>query len=119
MIGFVNFVEFLILVALGLVALGIQGWALSDCVRTQSAVFERVGKRTKTFWTAVLAGSVFFGFLYVIVPVTTLTVPQLGMGMIFCLAGVTAAGVYLADVRPVLAEVRGRGRGQQNRGSSW
>ena len=111
--------EFLILLALGLLALSIQAWALSDCLRTSHSDFERVYKRTKTFWTAILAGSTFFGFVYVIVPITTLTVPALGMGMIFCLAGATAAGVYLADVRPVLAEVRGRGRGQQNRGSSW
>ncbi len=121
MIGFVNFVEFLILASLGLLALGIQVWALSDCVRTSAPDFERVNKRTKTFWTGVLAASVFFGFLYVIVPVMSLRVPPMGMGMIFCLAGATAAGVYLADVRPMLAEVRGRGRGrgQQNRGSSW
>ncbi len=114
-----NFVEFLVLVSMGLVALGVQAWALSDCLRTPASDFERVYKRSKTFWTALLAGSVFFGFLYLIVPVTTLSVPPLGMGLIFCLAGATAAGVYLADVRPVLAEVRGRGRGQQNRGSSW
>lgn len=49
----------------------------------------------------------------------SLTVPPLGMSLILSLAGVTAAGVYLADVRPVLAEIRGRGKGQQNRGSSW
>ena len=116
---FLNFVEFLILVALGLLALGIQLWALSDCLRTSAADFERTDKRTKTFWTALTAGATFFGFLYLIWPVLTLTVPPLGMGMLLSLGGVTAAGVYLADVRPRLAELRGRGRGQQNRGSSW
>jgi hypothetical protein len=39
------------------------------------------------------------------------------MLIIINLAGATVAGVYLADVRPALAEVRGRGH--QNRGSSW
>ncbi|MHA7303646.1 DUF2516 family protein [Arthrobacter sp. TMN-49] len=114
-----SFVEFFILVGFGLLALGIQVWALSDCLRTPAADFERVYKKTKTFWTALTAGATFFGVLYVIGPIMTLSVPPLGMGMILCLGGVTAAGVYLADVRPALVEVRGRGKGQQNRGSSW
>lgn len=49
MVIFLNFVQFLILVALGLVALGVQGWALSDCLRTPASDFERVYKRSKTF----------------------------------------------------------------------
>ncbi|MHA7271228.1 DUF2516 family protein [Arthrobacter sp. HLT1-20] len=121
---FLIYVEFLILVAFGLLALGIQLWALSDCLRTPASAFERVYKKTKTFWTALTAGASFFGFLFIIGPIMSLAgpvpmAPSLGMGMILCLAGVTAAGVYLADVRPVLVEVRGRGKGQQNRGSSW
>ncbi len=119
MLTLLNFVEFFVLVALGLVALGIQVWALIDCLRTSASDFERVYKRTKTFWMALTGGAVFFGFLYIIGPLMTLTVPSIGMGLILSLAGVTAAGVYLADVRPVLVEVRGRGKGQQNRGSSW
>ncbi|MGO2542814.1 DUF2516 family protein [Specibacter sp. AOP5-B1-6] len=119
MVIFLNFVQFLILVALGLVALGVQGWALSDCLRTPASDFERVYKRSKTFWTALTGGAFFFGIIYVLPPLMSLTVPPLGMSLILSLAGVTAAGVYLADVRPVLAEIRGRGKGQQNRGSSW
>lgn len=121
MVIFVNFAQFFILVALGLLALGIQAWALADCLRTPASDFESVYKKTKTFWTALTAGAVFFGFLYVIVPLMTMSMPGFGFGLILNLAGVTAAGVYLADVRPVLVEVRGRGRGrgQQNRGSSW
>lgn len=105
--------------AFGLTALGVQLWALSDCLRTPATDFERVYKRSKTFWLALTGGAVFFGFLYIIGPLLSLTVPPLGMGLLLSLGGVTAAGVYLADVRPALAEVRGRGRGQQNRGSSW
>lgn len=116
---YLNFFQFFVLGALGLLALGIQVWALVDCLRTPSADFERVYKKTKTFWTAVTAVSAFFGFLYAVVPLMALMVPSMGMGMILSLAGATAAGVYLADVRPALAEVRGRGRGHQNRGSSW
>lgn len=113
------FAEFIILTTLGLVAFGVQLWAFSHAVRTPAADFERVYKRTKTFWAALTGGAAFFGFLFVIVPLSTLRAPGLGFGMLMTLAGVTAAGVYLADVRPALAEVRGRGRGNQNRGTSW
>ena len=119
MSNLLNFVEFFILVALGLLALGIQVWAFADCLRTPPSAFERVYKRNKTFWTALTGGASFFGFLYIIGPIMALTVPPMGMMMLFTLAGVTAAGVYLADVRPALAEVRGRGNGGNNRGSSW
>lgn len=121
MSNLLNFVEFFILVALGLLALGIQVWAFADCLRTPAHDFERVYKRNKTFWTALTGGASFFGFLYIIGPIMSQQVPQKGMGMLLTLAGVTAAGVYLADVRPALAEVRGRkrGNGGQSRGSSW
>ncbi len=119
MFNILYFAEFIILTALGLVAFGVQLWAFSHAVRTPAADFERVYKRTKTFWAALTGGATFFGFLFIIVPISTLTVPSLGFNMLLTLAGATAAGVYLADVRPALAEVRGRGRGSQNRGSSW
>lgn len=111
------FAEFIILTILGLVAFGVQLWAFGHAVRTPAADFERVYKRTKTFWSALTGGAAFLGFIYVIVPISTLRSPGLGFGMLLTLASVTAAGVYLADVRPALAEVRGRGN--QNRGSSW
>lgn len=120
MADYFRIVDFIVLTALGLVAFGVQVWAFSDALRTPPAYFERVYKRTKMFWAALTGGGAFFGFLYVIVPITTLLPPATGFSMLLTLAGATAAGVYLADVRPALAEVRGRGRGNQNRGgSSW
>ncbi|NVM95596.1 DUF2516 family protein [Arthrobacter wenxiniae] len=110
---------FFILAVLGAVAFGIQIWALSDCLRTPAADFQRVYKRSKQFWGALTGISAFFGFLYLLPAATSLIAPDMGMLMIINLAGATVAGVYLADVRPALAEVRGRGRGHQNRGSSW
>ncbi|MGA7204683.1 MAG: DUF2516 family protein [Specibacter sp.] len=120
-----NAVTFLILVALGVVALSVQLMALSDCLRTPTTDFQRVYKRTKMFWGALTGAATFMGFIFLVGPLTnslsygTLVPPSIGIGMIFNLAGVTAAGIYLADVRPALAEVRGRGKGRQNRGSSW
>ncbi|WP_449374577.1 DUF2516 family protein [Arthrobacter psychrolactophilus] len=119
MLTFVNSVSFLILMALGLVVLGIQIWAFSDCLRTAPSDFDRVYKRSKSFWLALTGGSMFFGILYVLPSLLVLSTPPLGMSLILTLGGVVAAGTYLADVRPMLLEVRGRGKGQQNRGSSW
>ncbi|MDQ0278730.1 hypothetical protein QO003_003033 [Arthrobacter silviterrae] len=125
MSSLLNGVDFLVLMALGLVALCLQVWALSDCLRTPAADFQRAYKRTKQFWGALTGVSVFLGFIYVLggintsVAVGQLVSPGMGMGLIFNLAAATVASVYLADVRPALAEVRGRGKGRQNRGSSW
>ncbi|WP_104087286.1 DUF2516 family protein [Arthrobacter sp. GMC3] len=121
----INAASFLILVGLGVVALGIQVMALSDCLRTPTSDFQRVYKRTKLFWGALTGASAFFGFIFLIGPVTSslaygmLIPPGIGFNLLLNLAAVTAASVYLADVRPALAEVRGRGKGNQNRGSSW
>lgn len=120
-----NAATFLILICLGLVALGVQLMALGDCLRTPNEYFQRVNKRTKTFWGALTGASAFIGFVFLLGPITSslavgfLVPPAMGIGMMFNLAAVTAAGVYLADVRPALLEVRGYGKGQQNRGSSW
>jgi hypothetical protein len=110
---------FFILVVLGAVALGVQIWAVSDCLRTPASDFQRVYKRSKQFWGALTGISAFFGFLYLLPAATSLIAPDMGMLMLINMAGATVAGVYLADVRPALAEVRGRGRGNQSRGSSW
>lgn len=117
MISLVLFASFLIQAAVGLLAFGIQLWALVDCLRTPSADFQRVYKRTKAFWGALTGVSAFFGFLYLL-PALSLSLPSFGMSFIFTLAAVTVAGVYLADVRPALAPLR-RGKGNQNRGNSW
>lgn len=120
-----NYVDFAILMSLGVVALWVQIVALADCLRTPATDFTRVYKRSKSFWGALTGVAAFFGFIYLIGPLSaTLAVgfpvaPSLGMAMIFNLAAVTIAGVYLSDVKPALAEVRGRGKGNQNRGPSW
>ncbi|WP_125616965.1 DUF2516 family protein [Specibacter cremeus] len=94
-----------ILTALGLVAWGLQLWALVDCLRTPAANFERVSKRTKGFWGGLTGVSALFGLFF-------LLGPSLGFLMLVNLAGVTVASVYLADVRPALAQLRGGSRKQ-------
>lgn len=88
-----------IVLALSVVALGVEAWALLDCVRRPGDAFTAAGKRTKPFWLAVTAVATLLGV------VSLGAIPGL-LGII----GVIAAGVYLADVRPALDQVMGRGR---------
>ncbi len=86
--------------ALGFVALGIELWALIDCVRRPAASFEATLKRTKGFWMAVTGGAAIVGVF------SALYSPGFDL---FKLVAVVAAGVYLADVKPAVSEIRGRG----------
>src|SRR6476660_1881513 len=92
---------------LALVALGLEAWAFFDCLRHKANAFEAVSKRTKTFWLALTGGAFAVGLFSLL--------SQLGSGGgasslgIFGLAAVTAASVYLADVRPAVKDA-GRGR---------
>lgn len=90
--------------ALGIVALGIEVWALSDCVRRPGTAFEAAFKRTKGFWLALTGGAVVVGLLSV-----------LGRGSgfnLFQLVAIIAACVYLADVKPAVSQTSGRGGNQ-------
>ncbi|MEC5180800.1 DUF2516 family protein [Arthrobacter sp. CG_A4] len=98
---------------LALTALAIEGWAFFDCVRHKGPVFEAVSKRTKTFWLALTGGATAIGVL------SLLSVLGGGGGFLgplglFGIAAVTAASVYLADVRPAVTDA-GRG-GSRNQG---
>lgn len=76
-------------------------WALADCLRRPSERFSAFGKLTKGGWAGILTAA------------TLITVFGVFIGngsSLFTLAAAVAAGVYLADVRPL---VSGKG------GSSW
>lgn len=88
-----------IVLALSVVALGIEAWAVLDCVRRPTDAFPAADKRTKVFWLALTAVATLLGV------VSLGAIPGL-LGIV----GVIAAGVYLADVRPALDQVTGRGR---------
>ncbi|MFP3579837.1 MULTISPECIES: DUF2516 family protein [unclassified Arthrobacter] len=81
---------------LGLVALALELWAFVDCLRHRPTLYVAASKRTKTFWLALTGFSMAVGAL------TVLTGGN-GLGL-FGIAAVTAASVYLADVRPALRE---------------
>ncbi|MEI2276972.1 DUF2516 family protein [Paenarthrobacter ilicis] len=93
LIGYVTSGVYIIL---GLVALALEVWAFADCLRHKPTLFVAASKRTKTFWLALTGGAFLIGGLTVLTGGSSLG--------LFGIAAVTAAGVYLADVRPALRE---------------
>lgn len=87
-----------LLLVLGVVALACEVFALVDALRHRPDAYVAAGKRTKTFWTIVLAVALAVGVI------TVFNV----LGFVGIIAFVAAA-VYLADVRPALRQVSGRG----------
>ena len=87
--------------ALGFVALGIEVWALVDCVRRPKTAFEAAFKRTKGFWLALTVGAVVVGVLSVL--------SSRGGFNLFQLVAIIASCVYLADVKPAVSQTSGRG----------
>lgn len=97
---------------MGLLALGLQVWALFECLRTTNADFGRAFKKTKGFWTLITVAATVVGVLYVLAP-------QIGFFLLFELAAVTAASVFLADVRPALQDARRGGNRKQGPYGPW
>lgn len=82
----------------GVAGLGLAVFGLVDAFRHRPDAFTAAGKRSKNFWLAVLGVAVALSFYSVLSP----------FSLIWILA-VVGAGVYLADVRPALRQVMGRG----------
>ena len=96
-----------IVLGLSVVALGVEVYALLDCLRRRPDAFTAAGKRTKSFWLLVTGISVLLGF-----------VALGGLGLL-ALVAIVAAGVYLADVKPALDQVMGRGSGNTGPYGPW
>ena len=91
---------FLILVV---VAFGFQVTALIDSLRYRDEVYQAAGKKTKKFWTILLAVATLFGLL---------ALPPMHITPFFInLLGFVAAAVYFTDVRKALRSVDPRYRG--------
>jgi hypothetical protein len=100
----------LIFVGLGLLSFAAKVVALVDAVRQRPDAFVATGKRTKTFWVAIL------GVAVVLQVLTGIDNPIGPLGL--NLLGVVAAIVYLVDVRPAIREITGgSGPGRIDRGS--
>ncbi|QIM21973.1 DUF2516 family protein [Phycicoccus sp. HDW14] len=96
---FLDNLQYWIVLLLTVAALGVEVFALVDCVRRRPDAFTAAGKRTKNFWLLVTGVAVLLGIVAIG-----------GLGFI-AIIGIVAAGVYLADVKPALDQVMGRGSG--------
>jgi hypothetical protein len=92
-----------VLLALGLVALGAELFAFVDALRAPERAYVAAGKKTKPFWLVITGLSVLIG---VVVFDNVLN--------LFGLLAFVGAAVYLADVRPALRQVLGRGGSGRN-----
>jgi hypothetical protein len=97
-VNLVGSVQGFVLLLLGIGSLILTGFAFFDVLRRKAALFPHVGKLTKPVWLGIL-GAAF------LIAVVTLFSP---LGLLN-IAGVIAAGVYLADLRPKLKQVGGGG----------
>jgi len=91
-------VQGVVLLILGVGALALTGFAAFDAMRFKAPLYPAVGRQTKVFWVAILV----VAFLVAIVSF------NYALGLLNVI-GVVAAGIYLADVRPKLQQVSGRG----------
>lgn len=106
----IAYLQMWVFLALALVAFGLEIWALVHAARMPARSFEAADKRTKTFWAALLAAGVVIGFLCIPPPIGVSVLPVL-----FLLAAVVPAGIYLADVRPAVNRYSGRDRRDDTR----
>ncbi len=97
-----------IVLLLSLAALGVEIYALVDCARRRADAFTAAGKRTKGFWLGITMVATLLGFVSVG-----------GLGGILAIVAVIAAGVYLADVKPALDQVMGKGRSSEGPYGPW
>lgn len=92
---------------LGLAAFLVEAWAFFQALRYRPDAYLAAGKRTKQFWLIVTGLCMAVGFVVILQPLS-----------IFGLLAVVGAGVFLADVRPALQSVMGRG-GRQGPYGPW
>lgn len=94
-------IQYLILFIFYVAIFAVSVWALIDLLRRQPAAFIAAGKRTKGFWGTLLGVGTAVAFVALPWP--------LGIGALSSLAIGSAiiAGIYLADVKPRLGNIRG------------
>lgn len=97
-----NYAEFGINLLVALVVLALSVWAFAVAVTAPAGAFTMSFKRTKTFWTVVTALCIVAS----VVSVSGGLRGTVGTMTLIQLFAATAAGVFLADVRPEVARRR-------------
>lgn len=102
--GIIGSAQFYLFLVLALAAFAVEVWALVHCLRQPANAFTYAGKRTKNFWTIVLAVNVALGFV---------ALPPFGplSGGFLSLILIIPAAIYLTDVRPAVSGYGRRGGG--------
>lgn len=90
----------IVVFVLSIAAFLLEAFAFVDALRHRPDAYTAAGKRTKQFWTLVTGIAAVLGFVFLLSSAV--------LGFLSIIA-VVAAGVYLADVRPALRQVTGRG----------
>jgi Protein of unknown function (DUF2516) len=92
---FYDDVAFYLTTIITIVLVAIEVVALINCLTQRSDAFPVVGSLSKNAWTGILAGSA----------LVTMACFFLGQGIsIFAFAAITAAAIYMLDVRPALRD---------------
>ncbi|WP_432497077.1 DUF2516 family protein [Kineococcus gypseus] len=102
MTSLVGSVQYGVLAVIAFAAFALAAFALVDALRRPGAAYTAAGKRTKTFWVALLAVAAAIGFV---------SLPVLGPASMPGLLGILSvviAAVYVADVRPAVRRFGGR-----------
>lgn len=89
-------IQQLIVLVLGAIAVGVELYALIHAATQRADAFVAADKLTKPIWLGILAVALLLG------------IASFGGLGLLGLLGVVAAGVYLADVKPAIAQVLGR-----------
>jgi hypothetical protein len=95
-VNLVGSVQSFVLLVLGIGSLILTGFAFIDVLRRKGSLFPHVGRLTKPVWLGILAAAFLIAVVSLFAPLGILNI-----------AGVIAAGVYLADLRPKLKQVGG------------
>ena len=108
--------QYFIVLALSLVAFGVEAFALVDALRQRKDAFVAAGKLTKQLWLIILAVAAAFGFLALPFGAGGGFTSPLGL---LSIVAVVAAAVYLTDVRPAVRQTRGGGGGRSGPYGPW
>lgn len=94
-----------LLLALGVAALALKGYAFVDAIRVPTNAFPAAGKWSKPIWLGILG-------IATLVEIAVFPAPL----FIVNLLGVVGAAVYLVDVRPAVRSIGGGNRGSSRDG---
>lgn len=100
--------QWIIALVFGLAVLVLAVFGLVDALRHRPDAFTAAGKASKNLWLGVLTVCVALSFYSV---AAAFSLPWI--------LAVVGAGVYLADVRPALRNVMGRGSSGDGPSSRW